>query len=279
MLSGGSQRVKTIRAAQLRDARPATYNREQNARGRYRVPSLHAPGARVLLLEIDMSSRRQWLFSTVATKVLLGFTGLSLVGFLCVHLAGNLLLIVGPAAFNAYSHALITNPFVIPMELGLLALFVTHVFQAVTNWWADRGARPVAYQVKRGAGGRSRKSVASTTMIWTGSIMFAFVAIHIATMKYGAFYPASIHGEDGRDLYRLVREVFARPGWVGFYVACMAVVGFHLWHGVSSAFESLGLNGPRFTPRAVAAGKVLAVALGSGFFFLPLYLFFLGGRS
>jgi len=226
-----------------------------------------------------MAPRRQWLFSTVATKVLLGVTGLSLVGFLCVHLAGNLLLYFGPATFNAYSHALITNPFVIPMELGLLALFVTHVLQAVTNWWSDRDARPIAYQVKRGAGGRSRKSVASTTMIWTGPMLFVFVAVHVATMKYGAWYPATIHGEDGRDLYRLVTEVFRQPGWVAFYLVCMAGVGVHLWHGFSSAFESLGLNGPRFTPGAVLAGKVLAVLLGAGFFVLPLYLFFTGGRS
>jgi succinate dehydrogenase / fumarate reductase cytochrome b subunit len=230
-------------------------------------------------LEIVMAPRRQWLFSTVATKLLLGVTGLSLAGFLCVHLAGNLLLYVGPATFNAYSHALITNPFVVPMELGLLALFVTHVLQAVTNWWSDRSGRPVAYQVKRGAGGRSRKSVASTTMIWSGSIMFVFVAIHVATMKYGAWYPATVHGEDGRDLYRLVTEVFRNPAWVAFYAACMAVIGFHLWHGVSSAFESLGLNGPRFTPRAVTAGRILAVLLGAGFFLIPLYLFFIGGRS
>jgi succinate dehydrogenase / fumarate reductase cytochrome b subunit len=238
-----------------------------------------APGRRAAGLEIDMAPRRQWLFSTVATKILVGLTGLSLIGFLCVHLAGNILLYVGPDVFNAYSHALISNPFVIPLELGLLAIFVVHVLQAATNWWADRGARPIAYQVKRGAGGRSRKSVASSTMIWTGSIMFVFVAVHVATMKYGAWYPAVIHGEEGRDLYRLVREVFREPAWVAFYMACMAAVGFHLWHGFSSAFESLGLNGPRFTPKAVVAGRILAVILGAGFFFLPLYLFLIGGRS
>jgi succinate dehydrogenase / fumarate reductase cytochrome b subunit len=116
-------------------------------------------------------------------------------------------------------------------------------------------------------------------MIWSGSIMFVFVAVHIATMKYGAWYPVTIHGEDGRDLDRLVTEVFRHPGWVAFYAACMAVVGFHLWHGVSSAFESLGLNGRRFTPRAVAGGRILAVLLGAGFFLIPLYLFFIGGRS
>jgi succinate dehydrogenase / fumarate reductase cytochrome b subunit len=226
-----------------------------------------------------MAPRRQWLLSTVATKLLIGATGLCLIGFLCVHLAGNLLLYFGPAKFNAYSHALISNPFVIPLELGLLAIFVVHVLQAVTNWWSDRDARPIAYQVKRGAGGRSRKSVASTTMIWTGSITFVFVSVHVATMKYGAWYPAAIHGEEGRDLYRLVAEVFRQPGWVAFYAACMTAVGFHLWHGFSSAFESLGLNGARFTPRVVAMGKVLAVLVGAGFFFLPLYLFFIGGRS
>jgi succinate dehydrogenase / fumarate reductase cytochrome b subunit len=106
-----------------------------------------------------------------------------------------------------------------------------------------------------------------------------FVAVHVATMKYGAWYPATIHGEDGRDLYRLVTEVFRQPGWVALYLVCMAGVGVHLWHGFSSAFESLGLNGPRFTPGAVLAGKVLAVLLGAGFFVLPLYLFFTGGRS
>ena len=69
-------------------------------------------------------------------------TGLSLVGFLCVHLAGNLLLYFGPAKFNAYSHALISNPLVIPLELGLLAIFLLHVLQAVTNWWSDRRRAP-----------------------------------------------------------------------------------------------------------------------------------------
>jgi len=226
-----------------------------------------------------MAPRRQSLLSTVATKVLIALTGLSLIGFLCVHLAGNLLLYFGPAKFNAYSHALITNPFVIPLEIGLLAIFVTHVLQAVTMWWTDRSARPVAYQNRRPAGGASRKSLASSTMIWTGSITFVFVAVHIATMKYGAWYTTEIHGAEGRDLYRLVREMFHRPAWVAFYVPCMAVVGFHLWHGFSSAFESLGLNHPNLTPKIVRAGKVLAILLGAGFVFIPIWMFFIGGRS
>ncbi len=226
-----------------------------------------------------MPPRRTYLLSTVATKVILGFTGLSFVGFLCVHLAGNLLLYFGPAKFNAYSHALISNPFIVPLELGLLALFVTHVLEAVTNWWADRSARPIPYQVKRPAGGRSRKSFASTTMIWTGSIMFVFIAVHVATMKYGPWYYAEIHGTEGRDLFRLVKETFQRPLWLAFYLPCLAAVGFHVWHGFSSALESLGLDDSRVTPKVLAAGKVLGVLLACGFLSIPIWLFFFGGRS
>jgi len=226
-----------------------------------------------------MAPRRQFLFSTVATKILIAATGLSLVGFLCVHLAGNLLLYVGPATFNAYSHALISNPFVVPLELGLVALFVVHVLQAVTMWWTDRDARPVAYQVKRPAGGRSRKSFASSWMIVTGPMLFVFVAVHVATMKYGAWYVTDVHGAEGRDLFRLVQETFGRPWWLVFYLPGLAAVGFHLWHGVSSAFESLGLHGPRFTPKVLAAGKALAVLVGIGFLSIPIWMFFIGGRS
>jgi len=176
-------------------------------------PPILAPGTGVPGQEIDMAPRRQWLFSTVATKVLVALTGLSLIGFLCVHLAGNLLLYLGPAKFNAYSHALISNLSSSRSNSACWPFFVTHVLQAVTNWWSDRGARPIAYQVKRGAGGRSRKSAASEHDDLTGSVMFVFVAVHIATMKYGAWYPQS-STRRGRDLYRLVREVFGTPRWV-----------------------------------------------------------------
>ncbi len=226
-----------------------------------------------------MTPRRLSPLSTVASKILIALTGLSLVGFLCLHLAGNLLLYAGPATFNSYAHALISNPLVIPAELGLVAIFVLHLLEASLMWLADRGARPVAYKVTRYAGGASRKTVASSVMFWTGLTTLVFLVIHVGTMKFGAWYTTTIDGESVRDLSRLVVEVFQRPGWVAFYAVCMIVLGCHLWHGFSSAFESLGLNHPRFTPRVLKAGKVLAVLLGAGFLSLPVWIFFFGGRS
>lgn len=224
-----------------------------------------------------MTPPRLSLFSTVATKILIGLTGLSLVGFLCVHLIGNLLLYFGPAKFNGYSHALISNPLVIPAEIGLTAIFLIHVFEAVTMWFSNRSARPVGYQHVRNAGGTSRRSLASTTMIWTGSIMFVFLVVHVGTMKYGAWY--TVPGTEERDLYRLVVETFQNPAWVAFYAVCMVLVGFHVWHGFSSAFESLGLNHPNLTPKVLTLGRLLAIIFGAGFFSIPIWMFFFGGRS
>lgn len=226
-----------------------------------------------------MAPRRLSPFSTIASKFLIALTGLSLVGFLCVHLVGNLLLYLGPAKFNAYSHALISNPLVIPAEIGLAAILLLHVLEASLMWFSDRQARPVAYQQKRYAGGTSRKSLSSSTMIWTGSTTLVFLVVHIGTMKYGAWYTTFIHGEAGRDLHRLVIEVFRNPRWVAFYSVCMVAVGFHLWHAFSSAFESLGIDHPTLTPKLLKAGKILAILLGTGFFSLPIWLHFFGGRS
>jgi succinate dehydrogenase / fumarate reductase, cytochrome b subunit len=227
-----------------------------------------------------MASRRLTFFSTVATKILIALTGLSLVGFLCVHLMGNLLLYAGPAKFNGYAHALISNPLIKGAEVGLVALFLIHAFEAVMMWISNRSARPISYVNKRPAGGRSRKSAASTTMILTGPIVGIFLVVHVLTMKYGTWYPAP--GVEPRDLYRLVAETFAQPAWAGLYAVCMVVVGLHLWHGFSSGFESLGLNHPAYTPKVIVVGRILALALGAGFFSIPIWMFVMsvmGGRS
>ena len=97
-----------------------------------------------------MPSRVSFISSTVGTKVLIAITGLAMFLFLVGHLAGNLLLLVGPEAFNGYSHKLISNPAIYLVEAGLVAILVLHVFKAALNWARNRSARPAAYQKKGG---------------------------------------------------------------------------------------------------------------------------------
>ena len=217
--------------------------------------------------------------SSIGSKFLIAFTGLSLLIFLVAHLAGNLLFIAGPAAFNDYSHALTSNPLVYVAELGLLAVFILHIVKTIAMFAGSYAARPQGYARKKWAktkNDRSRKTVASSTMIVTGTITLVFVVTHLLTFKFGTYYETP---EGIRDIYRLQLAVFSSPAYVAFYLAAMGVILFHLWHGVTSALQSFGVDSPTWTPRLQWIGRGLAVVLGLGFAILPIYTFVLGMRS
>jgi len=209
-------------------------------------------------------------------KLLIGVTGVALAFYLIIHVAGNLVVFFGPAVFNRYAHALEGNPLILVIEIGLLLIFLVHVYKTVTMYLGNRAARPVRYAVKKSAGPPSRKTIASSTMIVSGLWLLTFVLIHVKAFRYGTEYewPAG-----GRDLYRLEMENFANPVMVGFYVVSMVVVGSHLWHGITSSLQSLGLESPRWTPLARAAGKIVAVLVAGGFIVIALWAHLTGGRS
>jgi succinate dehydrogenase / fumarate reductase cytochrome b subunit len=210
--------------------------------------------------------------SSVGTKLLLGATGLLLVAYMVLHLAGNVLVFLGRDTFNEYSHMLVSNPLIVPIEIGLLLVLLVHIYKAVTMWIQNKAARPVRYQKKELARHTSRKSLASSTMIASGLIVMLFVVIHVKQFKFGTFYLAS-GSATVRDLYRTEIEVFRNPLWVGLYVIATLLVGLHMRHGVSSAFQSLGLDHPRYTRRIVAIGIAVAVAVGGGLALIPIWAY------
>jgi succinate dehydrogenase / fumarate reductase cytochrome b subunit len=214
----------------------------------------------------------QSLSTSTGSKILVALTGLAMVGFLAGHLAGNLLALLGPGIYNEYSDALISNPLLIPVEIGLIAILVMHMGTAVSVVLRGRQARPEKYAVKKWAGGPSRKSVSSTSMIVTGAIILVFLLLHLRTFKFGPWYTEADTGY--RDLYTLLVEVFQSPGYVLFYVVCMVLVGMHLRHGISSSFQSLGLMPKSWAGRILRAGAALAVIVGTGFALIPVYIYF-----
>jgi succinate dehydrogenase / fumarate reductase, cytochrome b subunit len=216
-------------------------------------------------------SLRRVLSSSVGTKLLIGLTGLLLFAYLLLHLAGNLMILAGPETFNHYAHALAGNPLVVPAEIALLLLFLLHIYKTVTMWTANQRARNIGYEKKSWAGHTSRKSLASTTMIWSGLFTLAFVVVHVAHIKYGAWY--DIGDPPVRDLYRTEIEVFSNPFWVAVYVFAMVLIGFHLRHGISSAFQSVGADHPVYTKRLVVFGTVLAILIAGGFAIIPIWAY------
>ena len=222
-----------------------------------------------------MTTRRSSLGSLITTKLIIGATGILLFAYLILHIAGNLIVFLGPKSFNTYSHALISNPLVVPVEIGLLVVFLIHLFKAVTMTFQNQSARPARYAKKEWAGGASQKSLASSSMILTGLAILIFVPIHVWTFKYGTHYE---FGEGMRDLFRTEAENFSSPIVVALYVVTMVLVGMHLWHGVPSSFQSLGVSGPRFTPAIRKIGKVSAVVIAGGFIVIAVWVFLVGGR-
>lgn len=248
-------------------------------------PYTSSPAAPTLRTLTIAQARRRYFSTAVGTKVLIAATGLLLVLYLVLHLAGNLLVFLGPASFNGYANFLIKNPLIVPLEVGLLAVFILHVGKAITNWQANRRARPVSYYrpVRRlfgwgWAGKPSRKSIASSTMIFSGLVTLIFVIVHLRQFRLGTEYVYEGVPGEVRDLFRLEMELFSSPWIVAFYVFCMVVVGAHLWHGISSAFNSLGLEHRLLTRVILLFGRLSAVILAGGFLFIPIWAYVTGGR-
>src|SRR5918998_4579708 len=99
-----------------------------------------------------MTTRRRLLGSLITTKLIIGVTGVLLFLYLILHIAGNLLVFLGPETFNTYAHTLISNPLVVPAEIGLLIVFLIHLFKAIRMTFQNHRARPAKYARKQWAG-------------------------------------------------------------------------------------------------------------------------------
>lgn len=238
-----------------------------------------------------MSRFSSIVWSSVGKKFLTGITGLVLCVFILEHLSGNLLLLhKNPGPFNRYAHWLHSlGEVLIVIELGLVAVFAVHIIMGISVAVRKTEARPRAmrYFKTAGAGHPSRKSLSSVSMLVTGIVLLAFVIIHLKMFKFGPGVEAEyvdahlteIHGEEVRDIYRLVEEEFSNIWTVIGYVAVMLLLGLHLRHGFWSAFQSIGIGHPRYAPFIYAVGIVFAAAMAVGFLLLPIIIYFRGVAS
>jgi len=214
-----------------------------------------------------------YLTSSVGQKILVGFTGLSLVGFVFFHMVGNLKMFSGQESINKYAHFLKHDlgALIWVARVGLLGLFAVHLFLTIKLKLAAKAARPVAYLQHRSA----QATLASKTMIWTGLVTLAFAIFHLAHFTFGYVHEAtvvdsatgistqvnylSLKDEHGyHDVFTMVKSGFETP-WISvIYIACQILLYVHLSHGISSSLQTLGLLGKRFSPVAKLAAMGIA---------------------
>lgn len=227
-----------------------------------------------------MTTFRSAAWSSVGKKVLTGLTGFMLVGFVVVHLVGNLTIFIPDDghALNAYGHFLehaIHGWLIYAFEAGLIAIFLVHMVSAVTVALLDkRKARPKGYAVTKNAGGKSRKGLPSTSMIVTGVALIVFVVMHVKMFKYADHPMVEYDGVEMKNLFAVVVEAFKQPLITAAYVVVMIMLGLHLRHGFWSAFQSLGWNSDRHMDGLQTLARIFAVLFAVGFIALPLYIMF-----
>jgi len=182
-----------------------------------------------------MERLRDLIASSIGKKELMALTGLAFIGFLVIHLAGNLTIFAGSGTFNSYAEKLHSLGVLIELaELGLLAIGLVHIVFATIILLQNMAARPQGYAVKAGEGGRS---LASRSMIFTGPYILLFVIFHLLHFTF--------IDKGGDTIAVIVAARFHDPVWVAFYSFSMLTVGLHISHGLWSGFQTIGsLAGP-----------------------------------
>ena len=258
-----------------------------------------------------MSSFTKTFSSTLGKKLIMSLTGLFLSLFLIVHLIGNLQLFNDDAgkAFNEYSYFM-THFLPIKIVSYLLYLsIILHAIYAVVITIANKKARPVGYAQYNGS---ANSSWSSRNMGILGTLLLVFIVIHMKTfwweyhngaLPYTQYVteiqnPAAVQVRElpvtgvelmhssyidpqngvqvvvAKDLYKVVRSAFSELWYVALYVLSMIAMGFHLYHGFQSGFQSLGFDHNKYFPAIKFLGLwVFSIIIPAVFAAMPIYIY------
>lgn len=204
----------------------------------------------------------------------MSLTGLFLVLFLVVHLAGNLQLLAddGGESFNSYAYFMTHNGFIKFVAYGNYFFIILHAIVGIMIAVKNRKAKGQKYAVSS----MSETSWSSRNMALLGTLILAFIFIHMGDfwykMKFGdmGMVASASLGHEVKDLFTRVNVAFDNPLIVVVYVIGQIVLALHLWHGFQSAFQTLGFNHPKYTPIIKGLGKIIAIVIPVGFAIIPL---------
>jgi len=202
--------------------------------------------------------------SSIGSKFVLAVTGLLLLGFLIMHLLGNLQILLGPDAINGYSQWLHDHKgLLVTARIGLGAVFVLHVWTAIRLALENRAARPTRYRIKAVV----QATFSSRTMVYTGLLVLAYLVYHLLhftlhTIDTGAM--GQVDATGNIDIYSMVVAGFQHPAVAISYIVATLLLGLHLWHAIGSMFQTLGWDHPAWNPigRALAVGLPILITIG-----------------
>lgn len=207
--------------------------------------------------------------TTIGKKVIVALTGLFMILFLIMHLAGNLEIFSGPNAVNQYAAFLKTMPKVLwAFRIALILSVVAHVGLTISLTQSSKKARPHHYHVKH-----SRKAtLMSRTMMVSGLTILVFVCYHLAHYTLGITNPElmTLTDAQGRHhVYNMMVMGFSHPVVSGFYIVAQVLLAGHLSHGISSVSRTLGVTNHDVYEKIRLAGILFAVIIALLYISIP----------
>ena len=211
--------------------------------------------------------------SSIGKKQIVATTGLLLILFIVGHLVGNLLVLLGPDAYNGYAKKLASlRPGLYLIEFGLFLVFLIHIITTAILVLENIQSRPIRYQISKS---KEERSVAAQLMPYTGTILFVFVIWHLLDFTFVDHEgPLSIVRGKSCGLYGVVYNAFADPAHSYFYIVAMMALGFHLAHGVQSFAQTSGFNDPRYTPLIEKISNGFGLLITLAYSSIPIYVLF-----
>lgn len=219
-------------------------------------------------------SKQHFLTSSIGKKWIVAITGLFLIGFITVHLLGNLSIFLGPEMMNAYAarlHQL--GPLLWIARIGLILVAGLHIFFTILLWRENCRACPEKYTVRHSL----ETTVYARTMRLSGLVVLGFVLFHLAQFTWEWVTPESKEWYDaaGRhDVYRMLITAFLNPWVAGFYLLSVGLLAMHLSHGIGSLFQTFGLTTKKLRSRFQQVGILVAWIFFLGYASIPAAVFF-----
>ena len=198
--------------------------------------------------------------SSIGKKLVMAGSGLVLLGFVVGHMIGNLQIYLGAEALNEYAEFLrhfLHGQGIWLARGGILLAVVLHIWAATSLTLGNWSARPVGYRQWQA----KESTYASRTMVWSGPILFAFILYHLAHFTTGQAHPEFV----AHDVYRNVVIGFLNPFASAFYILAMLALGLHMYHGLWSMLQTLGMSHERWNPwrRGIAFAVAAVVVVGN----------------
>ena len=207
--------------------------------------------------------------TSVGKKAALAVTGVVLFGFTIGHMLGNLQVLEGPEVYNAYGEAIKSKPILLwGVRTLLLVCLLVHTYIVLELYGKSVAARPVGYKVKKNIA----TSVAALFTKVTGPLLLVYIIFHLAHFTFPGVALGDYDHVPG-DVYSNFVNAFSIPWVVALYVLANIALGFHLYHGVFSMLQSVGLNHPQYDKKLKLAARGLAFLVTAGNVFLPLTVF------